>query len=161
MVTGLVDQGIAPADFIKRGLSIVQGLGRHLSQDGAAVLIYRSALVHDMMVGYATRLGFVVEHHPPQLLLDDDWRALYNTFAAGVARAEQIDSTGLLLPPSTVDPDAPGAPRAYVKVHYLGLGGGEFPRVWGGNFNRVVPGLIVIRKQARRSGSVQQKAPAR
>ncbi|TPW14721.1 MAG: ribosomal L11 methyltransferase family protein, partial [bacterium] len=144
-----VDPGLTANDFIRLGLSIVRGLEAHLQPEGVVLLIYRSEVIHDLVAGYAGRMGFLVERHPAQMLLDADWRALYNTFAVRVAEREGIDPTALLLARPSVDPDDPAVFSSFFKVDYLGIRGGAFPRLWNGRFSRVVPGLIVIRRPSQ------------
>jgi SAM-dependent methyltransferase len=146
--SGGVDPGISPNDYLRLGLSLVKGLPERLNKDGAAILLYQSALMHDILVRYARHLGLAVEHHPPQALVGSDWLLLYNSFAAGVGLTERLDPATLMLPLSSIDPDGPGGiegPGAYVKLDYLGANEGVFPPLWGG-VARVVPGLMVIRR---------------
>ena len=158
LAAGAVADGIQPNDHIRLGLSIINGLGKHLSQDGAAILIYRSTVLHDLLVSYATHRGYLVEHHPTQTLVDSDWRVLYNDFAARVARTENIDAAALLLPPVTnpgspgdpgdlSGPGGPGGPGAYTQIDYMTTTDGLFCRLWESNPHRVIPGMIVIRKR--------------
>ncbi len=162
LAAGAVDDGIKPNDHIRLGLSIIDGLGKHLSRNGAAILIYRSTVLHDLLVSYATHLGYLVEHHPTQLLVNSDWRVLYNDFAARVARTENIDPAALLLPPDadpgspgdSGDPNGPGGsggPGAYTQIDYMAATGGLFCQLWGDALHRVIPGMIVIRRRPAKS----------
>jgi hypothetical protein len=109
---------ISPDDNIRFGLSIVGGVRKHLSPDGVLILCYRFAVMHSFAVGYARSLGFTVEHHPAPQVPPYDWYVLFNTFAAEVARTENLDPGALLLPPprgGSAEPDEPppGGPGAF------------------------------------------------
>lgn len=97
VVSETVEDGVGSNDNIRLGFSIVDGLGEHLSPDGAAVLYYGTAVLHDLMVGYATHRGFDVTHHPAHFLTRNGWFAMYNAFAAWVAETERLDPSALLV----------------------------------------------------------------
>ncbi len=153
---GGVDRSIASDDTARLGLSIIGELREHLSPGGTAVLCYRSAVLHDLLVAYARHLGFAVSEHPAQFLVDADYRALYNTFAAQVARSEGVEPSALFLPRPALDVDVPAS---YMMTEYLVGKTGRFPRLWDDDTNSVMPGLIVIRKQPAWSGQEGASAP--
>ena len=169
VVSGMFDEGITPGDNIRLGLSIVNGLQSHLSPGGVAILCYKFAVAHTLLVGYARHLGFVVEHHPALQIPAPDWYALYNSFVAQVARTESIAPEALLLP-RKVDPHDPGAPHGrgagdpssqdFVKVDWSLDQGMTFSRLWDGELDRILPGVIVIRKAAARPGQPGGSAPS-
>ncbi len=169
VVSGVFDEGITPVDNIRLGLSIVKGLESHLNPGGVAILCYKFAVAHTLLVGYARHLGFGVQHHPALQIPAPDWHALYNSFVAQVARTEHIAPEALLLP-QPVGPHDPGSPHGrgagdpssqdYVKVDWSSDKGMTFSRLWDSELDRVLPGLIVIRKAPARPGQPGTSAPS-
>ncbi|MBI4872458.1 MAG: class I SAM-dependent methyltransferase [Candidatus Riflebacteria bacterium] len=163
VVSGVFDDGVTPDDTLRFGFSIIKGLPQHLGPEGVALVGYRFSVAHTLIVGYARHLGLVVEHHPALLIPPLDWYAMYNTFAAHVARTEQIDPKALLLERPKNLPDDQGGPGSgvYIKVDYASEKGVTFPQLWDGELDRVLPGMIVIRKKARQPTGAGPAAPAR
>ena len=151
VTSGTLDEGVTSNDTIKLGLSIVDGLREHLSQDGAALLFYPSDLMLPIVVRYASHLGFRVQYHPALQLQPADWYALYNTFAVQVARTERVPPSALLLPPVEI---ALGslAFGQYRKLDWT-LEGLAYPQLWDEETERLFLGMIVIRKSAAQPGS--------
>ncbi|MBI4872775.1 MAG: hypothetical protein HY814_14555, partial [Candidatus Riflebacteria bacterium] len=151
VTSGTLDDGVTPNDTIKLGLSIVDGLREHLSQDGAALLFYPSDLMLPIIVRYASHLGFHVQYHLALQLQPADWYALYNTFAAQVARTERVPPSALLLPPVEIDLGSLAFGQ-YRRLDWT-LDGLAYPHLWNEEAERLFLGMIVIRKTAAQPGS--------
>jgi SAM-dependent methyltransferase len=153
VVSGVFDEGISPNDNLRLGLSIVGGLREHLAPDGAAILWYRFAVVHSIVVSYARHLGYQVEHHPALQISAPDWYAVYCAFAAQVARAEKLELNALVPTQAGVDLSGPGDrggpfSGVFIKVDHAGERGVTYSRLWDKDLNQILPGMMVIRKQA-------------
>lgn len=170
VVNGVLDEGITPADNLRLGLSILKGLDARLNPGGVALLCFKFSVAHTIMVNYARSLGFVVEHHPALRISPPDWYALYNSFVAQVARTEKIEP-GVLLLPRTQEPDHPlglhirdtGDPGTedFLKVEWESDRGTMFSRLWDGELDRILPGMIVVRKPSARPGSTLLPEPSK
>ncbi len=200
---GAPGNGITQNDNIRFGLSIIRGLRDHLNEGGVLILCYRFAVMHSFAVGYARSLGYSVEHHAAPQVPPYDWYVLFNTFAAEVARTENIEPAALLLPrprggssePSDPMPGRPGGPGGpwgrggpdgrggpggppgvggpgtfgpggfAPGPGGMGGPGGELlvrvdhgerpagpPQLWDHKLDRILPGVIVIRRKATSAG---------
>lgn len=117
------------------GLSILQGLKRHLKPGGALILHYRSKFIHDLITAYALNLGYKVERHQAVNITAADWCSLYKVHAAQIARREQLPEQALQYPGDCVKDFGAPYTRPLPK----------FPPLWGKTLQQAVPGLILIR----------------
>jgi 23S rRNA G2069 N7-methylase RlmK/C1962 C5-methylase RlmI len=77
------------------GMSIVQGLPRHLEPDGVALLLYNSLFYHYVMVKYATLEGYEVRSQAPNMLTLWEAETLFNAYLDRLLEVQGIDDADL------------------------------------------------------------------
>jgi predicted RNA methylase len=116
------------------GLSIIQGLPRHLAPDGVAFLLYNSLFYHYVMVKYAEREGYRVRSHTPSMLTMWEAQALFNAYLDRFLLQEGIDSSGMHFDHRS--------DRYLYEIRVRS----EVEPLFSGNSRRPYPGMIVIER---------------
>lgn len=63
------------------GVSLVTGIGKHLTPKGKGILLYRSLFYQQLIVKFAKELGLKVEHELADVITPWEMEALFNSYA--------------------------------------------------------------------------------
>ncbi len=74
------------------GISLMQGLKKHLKPGGAAILLIDNHFYQEILMRYATSIGLKVESFIPSTLTPWQLQVLYNSYAKSFAKENRIDS---------------------------------------------------------------------
>jgi predicted RNA methylase len=77
------------------GFSMIRGFPRHLAKDGIAVLFFNSLFYHQLVVKFATHLGFQVRSHNALGITPWEFESLFNHYARRVAERERVPREAL------------------------------------------------------------------
>ena len=89
------EQNTAVTDSGDLGFSIINGLQKHLKQNGKAILLYNSFFYHHIIVKYAKYRGFLVTHNNATTMTPWGVGSIFNLYAKKICKKEGIDMNAL------------------------------------------------------------------
>jgi release factor glutamine methyltransferase len=90
-----VEKNTAVTDSGDLGFSIINGLQKHLKQNGKAILLYNSFFYHHIIIKYAKHRGFHVTHNNATTMTPWEVDSIFNLYSKKICKKEGIDMNAL------------------------------------------------------------------